>query len=780
MKKKIIKMFKSSTSILLCFLMLTTVYGCSGNVKDTTDNAINQIKNTTSSFIGNAGEWFSDIGNTAKELYGTAKDGVIYVYDETAEFAKTGYDAASKKANELIGNTKDFIADLKTEDKPKDIKHAEINIDNMVRDPFSDQPLNESDFTTIDSKYATEQFVNYYISSVLGARGFDIYNGAVYYKGSIYSGLIFTNNDVFIEEDGKKIYSCGFVQLIDKNYKGLKITDNMVQTGLIAVSTESYGNNVKSFIVDQFATFDSFSGIYNNYYFSYKQESNYVLNIEIKDNKKSNYDSTIELYDFDNEKEIYSKKEADETFAAITQLYLEDKENFNGAASAVNSIVDISENTGEEIATVITLDADAIDSFLSKAKTSINEITDCVNKTIKGISLKDNQFLNFDKDGNAHVLGSENKVDEARLTNGIIQTVSSGLATAGAVASVVVVLKGGELVVSAIVVTTGACSIVYNVSNMLEGSQDIYYGAKGDKDESQNPVLNVFKKYIEDEKTAELVYNVWGIANTAISGLSITASKALKLAKVKGLNVYKTTVSVIRASLTTIGKALATGVGAGIVSNYVNKVVTKISNNENIGKLAGFGSALVSGFFIYRGLDVLDQKLDISGLYPKISVKTAFAKASENQASVLRKSDLTKDQRGEIKQIVNNLADEACEWYGIEDKPTIKIIYDPANESVGYYTHSNNTMTVNISNMSDQNKNIYYEEIIKTVGHELCHCQQFINGDETVRYNLEYSYYSPPKNYTQEEYELYANQPCEAEAFAAEDLFFDHIMTALS
>lgn len=780
MKKKINKTFKSATSILLCFLMLTTICGCSGNVKDTANNAINQIKDTTNSFISDAGKWFSDIGNKAKELYGTAKDGAIYVYDETAELTKTGYDVASKKANELIGNTKDFIADLKKEDKPKNIEHAKINIDKMVRDSFSDQPLNESDSTTIDSKYTTEQFVNYYISSVLGARGFDIYNGAVYYKGNIYGGLIFTNNDVFIEEDGKKIYSCGFVQLIDKNYKGLKITDDMVQTGLIAVSTVSYGNDVKSFIVDQFATFDSFSGIYNNYYFSYKQESNYVLSIEIKDNKKSNYDSTIELYDFDNEKEIYSKKEADEAFAAVTQLYLEDKENFKGAVSAVNSIVDVSENTGEEVATVITLDADAIDLFLSKAKSGIDGITNYVNKTIKGLNLKDNQFLNFDKDGNAHVLGSENKVDETRLTDGIIQTVSSGLATAGAVASVVVVLKGGELVVSAIVITTGACSIVYNVSNMLEGSQDIYYGAKGDKDESQNPVLNVFKKYIEDDKTAELVYNVWGIANTAISGLSITASKALKLAKVKGLNTYKTAASVVRASLTTIGKALATGAGVGIVSNYVNKVVTKVSHNDNIGKLAGFGSALVSGFFIYRGLDVLDKKLDISGLYPKISVKTAFVKASENQASVLHKSDLTKAQRGEIKQIVNNLADEACDLYGIEDKPTIKIIYDPANESVGYYTHSNNTMTVNISNMSDQNKNIYLSEIIKTVGHELWHCQQFINGDAAVRYNLEHSYYSPPKNYTQEQYEMYANQPCEAEAFAAEDSFFEYIIATLS
>lgn len=764
MKKKINKAIKSSVSILLCVFMLTNLCACGDNAKETVDNTINQIKDTTSNILSETGKWFSSVGDKAVELYGTAKDGAIYVYDETAELAKTGYDAAAKKANELIGNTKDFIADLKKEDEPKTIKYVHSDPEHPVKDLPKGVSFNETNSSTIDQKYGTEQFINYYISSVLGARGFEVYNGAVYYKGDIYSGLIYTNNDVFIEEDGKKIYSCGFVQLVDKNYKGVKITDDMVQTGLIAVSTGSYGSEVKSFIVDQFATIDSFSGIYNNYYFSYKQESNYVINIQIKDNKKSNYDSTIELYDFDNEKEIYSKKEANDATIAATKLFLEDKENFNGAVSAVNSIADVSENTNEEVATVITLDANAIDSFLSKAKSGIDGITNFVNKKINGINLKDNQFLNFDEDGNAHVLGSENEVDEARLTDGIIQTVGSGLATAGAVASVVVVVKGGELVVSAIVVTTGACSVIYNVSNMLEGSQDIYYGAKGDEEESQNPVLNVFKKYIEDEKTAELVYNVWGIANTAITGLSISASKALKIAKVKGLNTYKTATSVIRASVTTIGKALATGVGAGIVSNYVNKVVTKVSNDENIGKLAGFGSALVSGFFIYRGLDVLDQKLDISGLYPKASIKAAFAKAKANQLNQLGEKNYNPKNKSSIESTVDSLMDKAQHYYGLDSKPEVKLFQDENLANCGGYNPATNTLEINI--LSEENST--YEGIVDTIGHEMRHYWQIFNGSDEIIDSM-INYIEPPADLSLpnaiQQYIDYVTQPCEADAF---------------
>lgn len=713
-----------------------------------------------------------DIFNVSKEklieLYGTAKEGATYVYNEAAELTVNAYNKASAKANELIGDAKEYIAGLGKVETPQ-IIFAQSNKDYPMKDLATNLSFNEKDAITVDKNYLTEKFVTYYISSILAARGYTVYNGAVYYKENIYGGIIFTKEEVFIDEGENKVYSCGFVQLVSDNYSGVKITEKMVQSGLIAVSTSSYGNEVKSFIVDEYAIFDDFSGIYNNVYFKYTQIDDYVLSVSLKDNNKANYDSNVELYDFDNEKTIYSTNTSNEVY----DLYTSNPNSFTGASATVNAIAELEESSDGELSTVFVLEGGTLNKIIEKASTSASKVEDFVASSSKGVSLEGNQFLKLDENGQSQVLGTENNVDKDRVTNGLISSIGSGLATAGAVASIVCTYQAGAFMISAIVITAGTSAIVYNVSNMLAGVQDIYYGAKGSLSESLNPVLEMFKKLIPDEKVANLVYHIWGAGSTILSNIMMPVSKALNIAKVKGLNIFQTAASVIRASVVTVAKALATGIGAGIVGNYVSKVVTKVSNDQNLGKLVGFGASLVSGMLIYKGLDLIDQKLDISGLYPKSSVKKSFQSDFDEQANSLYKKNASQRTRGEDEEIANRIADMAAKQYGLQEKPTIRVVYDSSNSTSGYYNPNNNSITVNMRS-SD---NYYNKGLADTIGHEMRHAWQqeyaYYNPNSEMADSLN-NYISPNSDFSN--YNSYRYQLCEADAWDAGAKFANWFM----
>lgn len=767
---------KSALCILLAFAMVLPLCSCGfdfDSAKEKGKDLWNDAKEKGGDILSDAQDLFGKAKDKIVELYGTAKDGAVYVYSETADWTVEGYNKASAKATELVGDAKEYIAGL---NKPEEyeIKYAQASADYPLRDLSENRSFSNADSLVVNQNHLTEQFVTYYISSVLGARGYTVYNGAVYYKENVYGGLIFTKGDVFIEEDGKKICSCGFVQLVPDNYSGIKITDKMVQSGLIAVSTSSYGSEVQSFIVNEYATFDDFSGVFNNVYFKYTQVDHYVVSVSLKENIKGNYDPKTELYDFDNEKIIYSSEDASKE---VKELFVKDPDSFQGASATVNAVVDVEDNNEGNLSTVFVLDGGTLDKISEKAAGGASKVTSFLQSGLSKLSLNGSQFLSVDKDGKAHILGSENAVDESRVTNGLISTIGSGLAATGAVASIVCVCNGGVIVVSAIVITTGASAIVYNVANMLSGAQDIYYGAKGSVDESKNPVLALFKKMIPDEKTATLVYHIWGVANTVLSNIMMPVSKALNIAKVKGLNAFQTAGNVIRASVTTVAKTLATGIGAGVVANYVDKVVAKVSNDENLGKLAGFGACLVTGMLIYKGLDSIDKKLDISGLYPKSDVKSSFIKNQQEQSKQLYKNNVSHKQRGEDEELVKALSDLAADQYGIEEKPTIKIVYDSNSANSGCYNAYDNTLTVNMR--SSDNMNL--QGLADTVGHEMRHAYQWQIAEANPNGEMANSllnYISPKADNSN--YWAYRNQLCESDAWGAGSSFAEFVLSLVA
>lgn len=739
--------------VIASFLSVLSITGCD----------LDDIKSAAGSAKSKAAEVFNDAKDAIISAYGTAKDGAVYVYNEAAEWTVAGYEKASAKVSELVGDAQEFIAGLDDEEEPETIRYAQGDPDRPVWDLPAGVSFDETDSVTIGDQFNAEQFVTYYLGSVLEARGYTVYNGAVYYKGDIYGGLIFTKGEVFIEEDGETILSCGFVQLVSDSYSGVTVTDDMVQTGLIAVSAD---DTDKAFIVDEYASFGSFSGIYDDTYFSYRQKDHYVLSMSLRENDPAGYDSGVELYDFDNDKYIYTAEDAE---TEVARLYAEDYQSFSGARTTVNAIANVDENEDGDLSTVIVLDGKTLDTITSKVKGGADKVVEFAKASANKVKLAAGQFLNIDSDGDAQVLGTEGDADEERVTNGIISAVGSGLAAAGAVASIVCVTGTSGAVVSAIVITTGASAIVYNVSNMLAGTQDIYYGAKGDVTESQNPVLLLFKKMIPDEKTAELVYHIWGVGCTLVSNIMMPVSKALYIAKVKGLNAFQTTASVVRASVTTIAKALASGVGAGLVCKYVSKIVTKVSGDRYIGKLVGFGSCLVTGMLVYKGLDAIDKKLDISGLYPKSLVMSSFRSAQEVQARELCYSeDISNYSRGQKKILVKEIINKAVAMYRFDDAPNVKIVYDSDVYTCGSYNSYNDTLTINMRASDHQTRS----GLLNTIGHEMQHRVQFLESINNPYSDMAYSYnnYISPKP-DGSNYDAYVNQLCEVDAQQAGEDF---------
>lgn len=584
---------KRLLALILTFSMLLATTACTiEEVGKTFDDAKDQIQKTAS-------EIFYSTKSAAIQAYGTAKDKAVYVYDMATDWASDAYENASGKVSELIGDGKDFLNDL-------------FDVDDVILTDGED-----------NSPYATaksELFVPYHISSVLADRGYAVYSGGVYYQGNVYTGLIFTKNDVFIEEGGSRILSCGFLQLVSAGYTGTRITPKMAETGLVAVASMPEGEDSMSFIVEDHAQIDPFSGIIDDTYFAFKQTSPYVIEIEFKENIESNYDREIELYDFDHQRSVYAPQKKSE----IKELYDEQYAVYEAAADTSNSVADYIESSNDEVSSLVVLGNDFLDTICEKTSSGFSAMSAYFKQLLSEIEINDRALVRIDAKGKTHFLESEDPADGDRMATGLIHTLGSGMtATAKAVgtaATVVFSVHNGAIVVSAIVIATGTCSIVYNVSNMLEGAQDIYYGAKGNTTEAENPILSIFKEAIPDEKVATLIYHIWGICNTVISGALNPIVHALQIAKSCGFQTFRKIGSAARASVAYLAKLAATGVASGLVSSYVKKIVKKVTGSNTLGSLVGFGSASVTSYFVYTGLDQFDKTFNLSGLYPKYTL----------------------------------------------------------------------------------------------------------------------------------------------------------------
>ena len=218
---------------------------------------------------------------------------------------------------------------------------------------------------------------------------------------------------------------------------------------------------------------------------------------------------------------------------------------------------------------------------------------------------------------------------------------------------------------------------------------------------------------------------------------------------------------------------LATGIGAGFVGKYVSKIVTKVTNNENLGRLAGFGATLVSGYYIFKGLDSIDQALDVSGLYPKNQLKPAFAKCQQDQIKVVYREDISKQTRGEDLELVRELFIEAKDYLGVDSTTGVAVYYDSNSEIQGFYDRQADIVFVNMR-APGHNSSI---ELADTIAHELRHAWQYqqiqINPNSEFASSL--NNYVSPQSGSMEAYSQYRNQLCELDAWEYGGKFAQHI-----
>ena len=716
--------------------------------------------------LTSCGDFFQKVADGTKDvtdnivrftepLVDNVVSGTQYVFDNVTHFTKEAVKNIQDKAEGIAGNVEEYFTGTNSSTlKNYEIKYSEKS-SYQVKD--GDEFANPQGFNKKELySQRFEEFIPYYASTVLRSYGYDVFMGVAYLKGTTYSGLIFTKNNTFIEYKGKDTPTCGFVQIKLDGTDDPVLTNEIVQKGLIAVPNleyASYKNYQKGFVVVDSATIDEQAGLYDDYYFEMEQITPYCLNVKVDESLPSDYQEyPYEIYDFDNQRVIKEKTK----LTLRDQLLELQRQNSNLVDQGVatnNAISSISEclSADESICGVITVKGDDVsDKDLSLLKREVEDFNDSYSG-----SMDENQVREFN---------GQFDFDEAKVSESIISLVANSLSLVGTVATVVIGVTAGTPIIKAIVLTTGISAIIYNVSNIIESSQNLYYGLNNLEKEGVNPVYQAFKAVIKDEKTAKIVYHSWGIANTVITGLTRPISKSLEISHAMGLGTFRTAINVVRAVLVTVAKAGTAAIGGALVGNVVTKVVTYVTDSRFIGNIVGFASTLIVGMLIFKGLDNLDKKLNISGLYPKSNAVTSFNEDYSNKQKEYtwgsQNDDFKNLSRSDKEMYIRQIRDYACQDLGIENKPSLNIVYDYTDSASGYYTANDNTLTVNLAS----SENTTWSGLADTIGHECRHAYQYqyaySNPNSDMAYSL--SNYIP---YDGTNYDAYRYQLCENDAW---------------
>ena len=731
--------------------------------------------------LTSCGDFFKKIADGAKDIaenivkitdpiIDNVVSGTQYVFDNVTHFTSEAVNNIKDKADGIAGNVEEYFTGTNTNTlKNLEIKYGEeveyINKDGEeLSNPqgFNNKELYSQEF---------EQFIPYYTSTILKSYGYDVFMGVAFLKGATYSGLIFTKNNAFISYQGKDTPTCGFVQLKLDGADDLIVTNEIVQEGLIAVPNIEYAsenNYQKGFVVVDSASIEEQAGIFDGYYFEMEQITPYCLNVKVEDSLPNTYQNyPYEIYDFDNQR-VFKEKTKPTLRDQLLEIQRLDNNILDKGIATNNAISSISEclPVDESVCGIITIKGeDVTNTEPAVLKREVEDFTDSYDG-----SMDDNQVREFN---------GQFDFDEARVSESIISLVANSLSLVGTVATVVIGVSAGTPVIKAIVLTTGISAIIYNVSNIIENVQNLYYGLNNMEDEGVNPAYQAFKAVIKDEKVAKIVYHSWGIANTVIAGLTRPISKSLEISHALGYGSFRTAINVVRAVLVTVAKTGTAAIGGALVGNFVTKIVTYVTDSRFIGNIVGFASTLIVGMLIFKGLDNLDKKLNLSGLYPKNNAVISF-----NQDNTAKEKEYTwgnqnKDfknlSRPDKEYYVRQIRDYACQDLGITDKPSLNIVYDYTNPGTsGYYSPSSNTLTVNLA----ANDNTTWSGLADTIGHECRHAYQYqyvyTNPNSDMAYSLE-NYIS----YDGSNYDAYRNQLCESDAWSYGSKFSSWLLSLL-
>ena len=183
----------------------------------------------------------------------------------------------------------------------------------------------------------------------------------------------------------------------------------------------------------------------------------------------------------------------------------------------------------------------------------------------------------------------------------------------------------------------GGSSIVYGISNVAEGSQEVYYGLNGDiESASVNPIRDTI---FAGNQSA---YDTWGKLSMSVAGICIPVGKTVTTMQAAGASGG----TVAKNVLFTIGKETITdGVTDWVVGGVSNYAVESFGLNQTQSALMQIGLSTVAG--------IGTNKLDDMVSKPKISVDKVNVDINTSAIDDLKAVDV------EAKVKVDGVADTA-------------------------------------------------------------------------------------------------------------------------
>lgn len=192
---------------------------------------------------------------------------------------------------------------------------------------------------------------------------------------------------------------------------------------------------------------------------------------------------------------------------------------------------------------------------------------------------------------------------KAREDEGIVKIIAgAGAAVLGVTAIVLTAGAATPIVVTAAV--SGTCSTLYGVSNIIEGTEDVYYASIGDLDsKAVNPIRDTV--FMGNQGA----YDVWGSLSMTVAGLCVPVSQSVNMVAGSSGSVIAKTVT------STVAKELAIDGTIDIVSENVTEYVS-----DKL-ELSGTEAALLNmgiSYALEGGVDSIENRLTGN--------KTSFAK----------------------------------------------------------------------------------------------------------------------------------------------------------
>lgn len=192
---------------------------------------------------------------------------------------------------------------------------------------------------------------------------------------------------------------------------------------------------------------------------------------------------------------------------------------------------------------------------------------------------------------------------KAREDEGIVKIIAgAGAAVLGVTAIVLTAGAATPIVVTAAV--SGTCSTLYGVSNIIEGTEDVYYASIGDLDsKAVNPIRDTV--FMGNQEA----YDVCGSLSMTVAGLCVPVSQSVNMVAGSSGSVIAKTVT------STVAKELAIDGTIDIVSENVTEYVS-----DKL-ELSGTEAALLNmgiSYALEGGVDSIENRLTGN--------KTSFAK----------------------------------------------------------------------------------------------------------------------------------------------------------